>query len=140
MNLQRAVELAAKWHGDQKYSDDPYIVHLASVMLSVRPENRVVAVLHDILEDTDIPVALIAPELSDDELEALMLLTRTENESYGEYILAISTAEGKAGEIATDVKLADLRYHLTKMDEDHRHLEPRYRDAFNLLSKMKVPA
>src|SRR3989344_2450091 len=60
LNIQKAINLAALKHKDQKRKSDglPYIVHLFSVMLilSQHTDNEdvlVAALLHDSLEDTD---------------------------------------------------------------------------------------
>jgi len=54
------AQLAVKWHGDQMYGKHPYLLHLAEVYTlvhSVRPDDYdllAAALLHDVLEDTDI--------------------------------------------------------------------------------------
>lgn len=55
-----ARKYAIKWHGDQKYGDEPYIVHLDEVAKIVYPhgdECVMVAYLHDVIEDTSITIA-----------------------------------------------------------------------------------
>lgn len=57
-HVERARDFAIKWHGDQKYGNEPYIVHLDHVNEITRrfelPINiQIAAYLHDILEDTD---------------------------------------------------------------------------------------
>jgi (p)ppGpp synthase/HD superfamily hydrolase len=54
----RARAVAMHAHGDQKYGDEPYVVHLDEVAALCEPygeEAVVVAYLHDALEDTDLP-------------------------------------------------------------------------------------
>lgn len=59
MMIRRARQLAIEAHGDQKYGDSPYIVHLEAVVEVLvrfhytREELLTAAYLHDVLEDTD---------------------------------------------------------------------------------------
>jgi (p)ppGpp synthase/HD superfamily hydrolase len=59
-----ARQFALEWHADQMWGNLPYIVHLdrvAALLASLGAETWkiVAAYLHDILEDTDCPKALI---------------------------------------------------------------------------------
>lgn len=49
----QARALAVRYHGDQKYGDEPYVVHLDAVADLAGPNRvyRAVAYLHDVLED-----------------------------------------------------------------------------------------
>jgi len=55
---EQAREYAVEAHGDQKYGDEPYVVHLDAVVAIVREADgselaEAVAWLHDVQEDTD---------------------------------------------------------------------------------------
>ena len=59
---EHAKRFAITWHGDQKYGDKPYIVHLEAVrevllQFGVAYESPlgIAAWLHDVLEDTEAP-------------------------------------------------------------------------------------
>ena len=54
--LQFALELAIKKHKNQKdKSGRPYILHPLHVMETVKTDDaKIVAILHDIIEDTDV--------------------------------------------------------------------------------------
>lgn len=138
--LSAAIALAAKAHAGADYNDrDPYVFHPIRVMFRVPVEARVVAVLHDLVEDTEED----APEwLTHDERKALDLLTHTDDEdTYEEYIERIAMAEGKAGFLARQVKVADSSDHLANGSKPH--LETRYRWVLGrlgpLLSKSENP-
>jgi hypothetical protein len=133
VTIERAIELVARYHADQLYGADPYVFHLMRVMLTVPEECRVVAVLHDVLEDTLIDPATLATELSVTEWDALCLLTRTGEESYSEYILRLTTSTGPSAQIAKTVKRVDLEEHLSQMTPEFSSLEVRYRSALKLL-------
>ena len=74
------------------------------VALAVPPGARVVAALHDVVEDTKLTFSNLETNgLRDPELAALKLLTRGD-EPYEEYIERVATAGGAAGELARQVK------------------------------------
>ena len=79
MTLEAAICLAAKAHmGDVRKGENvPYIVHPLRVMTKVdTPEARMAAVLHDVVEDTEITFDdLAAQGCPENVLEALKLLT-----------------------------------------------------------------
>ena len=106
-NLQRAIEIAVLAHKEQTRKDgSPYILHPLRLMLAVDsiPE-KIVAVLHDVVEDTDVTEEQLQSEgFSDEILQALKAVTHDEDQPYEDYIKAI-----KRNPIAKSVKLADLR-------------------------------
>ena len=108
--IEDAVALAALAHrGQTDKAGKPYILHPLRVMLSLPDETaRIVAMLHDVLEDTAVTVAdLREAGYSDEILNALDALTRKSSESYEEFI-------DRAGAIplARRVKLADIADNL----------------------------
>ena len=55
---EKARTLAVYYHGDQKYGNSPYRVHLdavADILAAYGTDAQVVAYLHDVLEDTAMP-------------------------------------------------------------------------------------
>lgn len=104
--LERAIAIAAEAHAGQvDKADSPYILHPLRVMFSLRSnEERIVAVLHDLLEDTKWTADDLRREgFSEVVLEALDSVTRRENESYDEFV-----DRACRNEIGRRVKLADL--------------------------------
>ena len=91
---------------------------------------RICAVLHDVIEDTNITLDYLKNEgFSEDILSALDALTRRENETYDEFIDRILR-----NKIACYVKLADLsdNMDLTRIanptKKDYKRIE-KYRKA-----------
>lgn len=82
-----------------------YILHILRVVLAVSDEAKVVAALHDVLEDSNRNLPFFWNELTDEERVALRLLTRGPEQPYGEYIHAIATS---GNHLAAEVKVADL--------------------------------
>lgn len=104
--LERAIVLAVNAHlGQRDKAGKPYILHLLRVMESVSdPFEKQAAVLHDYLEDTTGTVdELRRNEISDSAIQAIILLTRAQGQSYCDYVIALSRDT-----IAKQAKLADL--------------------------------
>ncbi len=113
-DLAQALMVAIRVHADQRDKQgEPYLLHVLRVAEAVFDEAKIVAVLHDVIEDDDHFHSL--PMLDDDERGAVLLLTRTEPETYARYIENIAEAMGREGRLAREVKLADLRDNLGRM-------------------------
>lgn len=109
--LDRAIAIALEAHAEQVDKlGDAYILHPLRVMMQMNTdEGRIVAVLHDVLEDCPemtllemfergIPRAL---------LDAVDILTRRKGEDYRTFIERCAAAP-----IARSVKIADIRDNL----------------------------
>jgi (p)ppGpp synthase/HD superfamily hydrolase len=87
--LERAVEIAAKAHAGQiDKAGAPYILHPLRVMLRMRTtEERIVAVLHDVVEDTEWTLDGLRGEgFSDEVIDAVASVTKGDGETYEEFI------------------------------------------------------
>ncbi len=134
--LKKAVHLSYEAHRDQTdKSGQPYFLHPVFVALNVETiEQKITALLHDVVEDTDITlVDLKNAGFSDEIVEAVGVMTKTD-ESYDEYIKKVKT-----NTIAKAVKIADLRHNsdLTRFKEvterDLKRVE-KYKKALEYLS------
>jgi (p)ppGpp synthase/HD superfamily hydrolase len=109
--LDKAIALAAtKFEGVFDKGGKPYILHCLWVMDRVRhlgDKYMIVAVLHDIVEDTDVSLEMLM-ELgySMDIVDAIDALTKDSNLSYATYITGV-----KKVKIARQVKLRDLEHN-----------------------------
>ncbi|MCU4336573.1 guanosine-3',5'-bis(diphosphate) 3'-pyrophosphohydrolase [Acinetobacter dispersus] len=104
--LEQAIAFAAKQHeGQVDKANAPYILHPLRVMLNVPSiEHKIIAVLHDILEDTDTRVEdLQALGFQTHIIEAIVALTKLDGESRIE--AAQRTVQNP---LARVVKLADI--------------------------------
>lgn len=141
--LAEAVAYAATAHQGQKDKlGASYILHPLNVMLSVSDEAKRVAVLHDVVEDTYKGLLEVASDLglSNAETTALALLTRPgeedpERPTYREFIMLIVEAGGEAGELAREIKIADIRHNLGRLTPELRGLEERYLWALEVLTE-----
>ncbi|ENX22718.1 hypothetical protein F892_01960 [Acinetobacter vivianii] len=104
--LERAISLAAERHAGQvDKANAPYILHPLRVMLKVPDiEHKIVAVLHDILEDTTTTIdELYKLGFQTHLIDAIIALTKQEGES------RIQAAQRTVqNPIARVVKLADI--------------------------------
>lgn len=108
--LERAIEIAAAAHKDQTdKAGNPYIAHPMRVALdfirSGDETRAIIAVLHDVIEDSDITTdALLADGFSSEIVDALIALSRENAESYEAFL-----DRAASNELARPVKVADLR-------------------------------
>lgn len=109
--LAKAMEIVYRAHeGQEDLAGKPYFLHPLSVMLMMDTmEEKIVAVLHDVVEDSGITIEDLREEgFSEKILEAIGLLTRDkEKMSYDQYIALI-----KGNDLVRKVKLADLRHNM----------------------------
>lgn len=135
---KQALKLCFEAHKEQTdKSGLPYVFHpfhLAEQMHT--EETTIVALLHDVLEDTDYTLADLTAQGFDKAItDALALLTHDDATEYMDYVRAI-----KKNPIAKAVKLADLRHNsdLSRLDTvDEKALERRekYQKAIALLEE-----
>lgn len=108
--LEKALALALKAHAGQKdKAGQPYILHPLRVMLQMEnTQTKIVALLHDVLEDSNITLQELKQAGFDPQiLEAVDCLTRREQEDYFTYLERV--AQNK---LALSVKIADLKDNL----------------------------
>lgn len=103
--FNKALSLAAKAHdGQYRYSGIPYIVHPIRVALSLPTEDmKVVALLHDVLEDTTVVVDVLHGLFPKRIVQAVIAITRRKNETYFDYLERCIE-----NELALCVKIADI--------------------------------
>ncbi|NKF30173.1 MULTISPECIES: HD domain-containing protein [Pseudomonas] len=104
--LERAIAIAATAHAGQvDKGGAPYILHPLKVMLRMSSlEERIVAVLHDVVEDCGISLEDLRKEgFSEAVLSAIESVTKVPGESYEDFVER--AAQNPIGRV---VKLADL--------------------------------
>ncbi len=138
--LERAISICARAHeGQVDKGDSPYVLHPLKVMLRLaHDEERIVAVLHDVVEDTAITFADLRNEgFSETVLGAIDALTKREGETYQAFI-----ERAARDPIARRVKLADLAENsdLSRLNEpsqkDLDRIE-KYRKATDYLTALE---
>jgi (p)ppGpp synthase/HD superfamily hydrolase len=136
--LQRAIEIAAEAHkGQFDKAGRDYIGHPLRVMeMGKTEEEKIVGVLHDVVEDTDWTFEKLAEEgFSDEVITALKCVTKTsESENYDNFIDRV-----KKNPLAVAVKINDLTDNMDirrlpyLSDKDVKRLK-RYLKAYKRLT------
>ncbi len=104
--LEKALYLAVNNHlGMKDRFDQPYIYHPLRIMMRMQTEEeKIVALLHDLVEDTSITLQDLKKEgFSKEVVKAVDLLTRYPKQTYQEYIDGL-----KGNRLAMQVKIGDL--------------------------------
>lgn len=108
-SLNKAMEIAKDAHKFQvDKSKEPYINHPIAVskMVSGKKE-KIVALLHDVLEDSTYTKSDLEKYFTKDVCDAVEVLTRDKSVNYFKYIMLV-----KKNPLAAKVKLADLRHNM----------------------------
>ena len=138
-NLTAAIMLATAAHNNQvDKSGEPYILHPLRVMLSLdTEEERIVGVLHDVIEDTHYTFKTLENMgFSERILDALNAISKIESETHKEYIRRVSL-----NSLAVRVKLKDLEdnmsiWRLKNLPKENLGLMKRYAESWHFLSNL----
>ena len=133
---KKAIKIAFVAHAGQlDRSGMPYILHPIHVAEQMKDEDTcVAALLHDVVEDTDITIEeLRGYGFTEEQLEAVRLLTRLEEVDYLDYVRNL-----RDNPIAKAVKIEDLKHNsdVTRMEtlsEDDRERFEKYKKAMEIL-------
>lgn len=107
MDLTRAIIIATEVHSGQvDKGGQPYILHPLRVMLDMgNNEERIVAILHDVVEDTEVSFDDLRREgFSEEIVEAVDSVTKRKGETYDQQV-----NRAKLNPIGRSVKLGDLK-------------------------------
>ena len=137
---KKALKISFQAHKNQlDKSGIPYVYHSFHLAEQMDDEYSVcVALLHDVVEDTEMTIDDLTEQGFPPEVtEALLLMTHDDSVPYMDYIKKIKT-----NSLATKVKLADLEHNsdLTRLDEiNDAALEraDKYRQAMFLLRSVE---
>ena len=134
---KKAMAVAYNAHLNQfDKSGVPYIYHPIHVAEQMQTEEEcIAALLHDVVEDTEITFEELVGDFPEKVIEALRLLTHDDGEDYMEYVKKL-----KNNPIAVKVKIADLTHNsdLSRFDEitqkDTERVQ-KYKKALDILLK-----
>lgn len=136
LDIELAISIALKAHkGQRDKGGNPYILHPIAVMNREETiEEKIVAVLHDVIEDTEVTLEQLREQgFSEKIIKAIHLLMRSEKDSYEEFIE--KTIENR---ISRNVKIADIKENMNfarikePTESDYKRLE-KYRKALEIL-------
>jgi (p)ppGpp synthase/HD superfamily hydrolase len=132
--LARAIGIAAASHaGKIDKCREPYILHPLAVMAQVETiEQKIVAVLHDVVEDSDVSLRdLSKAGFSERILGAVDAISKRKGEKYWDYIERV-----RLNPLATVVKIADLRHNsscLRRFEGHEAKIREKYKPALAIL-------
>lgn len=141
--ISKSLELVKKYFdGAVDKGGNPYINHILSVENGVTTkEEKVVALLHDIIEDTVITKGdLINMGYQNNIVESIDLVTRPENMSYEDFINRLAESENL---VAINVKLSDLNNNMDLSripkysEKDIYRVKYKYKPAYEKLQLVK---
>ncbi len=134
---RKAMIIAYNAHNGQlDKSGVPYIYHPIHLAEQMDTETEcIVALLHDVVEDTDITFEELEKDFPNEVIEILKLMTKDKNIDYMDYINKL-----KENPIARKVKIADLLHNSdeTRLDEvtlNDIERKNKYKVALKLLNK-----
>jgi len=104
--LEKAISIALKAHiGQRDKAGETYILHPLRLMTQAKTEDeRIVAVLHDVVEDSNMSLDDLRTEgFPEHILDAIECLTKKPGEAYDDFIECIA-----ANPLASRVKVLDM--------------------------------
>lgn len=104
--IEKSLSIALRaYAGKTDKAGREYIHHPLRLMANMTTDTEMaVALLHDVIEDSDITVAeLRAAGIPNDVVEAVLCLTKRAGENYSDFVL-----RAKQNPLARKVKLADI--------------------------------
>jgi (p)ppGpp synthase/HD superfamily hydrolase len=136
--LDKALKFAMEKHeGQFDKAGEKYILHPLHVALQMHTEEeKIIALLHDVLEDTDATEEDLRDlGLSEETIGHIKVLTRAEDMTYNDYIENISKDK-----VAKKIKLKDLEHNMDtsrlKGDKEKtERLMKRYESAYKYLKE-----
>lgn len=135
--IEKALEIALRaYAGKTDKAGQEYILHPLRVMGKMKTDEEMsVALLHDVIEDSDITAQeLLAEGIPTDVIEAVLSLTKHQNEPYQDFIARV-----KKNKLATKIKIADIEdnlnvLRLASLDKDDLARVQKYHAAWQLLN------
>ena len=138
--IELALAIAMEAHQGQKdKAGAPYIFHPIRVAERCHtPEEKIVALLHDVIEDTPVtPEFLLEKGFSQEIVEGVLSVTRKAGETYEEFVTRASRNKiGKQVKIHDLEDNMDIRRLKTIGEEDKQRLE-KYLKAYRYLTEGK---
>jgi (p)ppGpp synthase/HD superfamily hydrolase len=106
----KAFDIAVFYHAGQKdKAGKPYILHpLAVALKSETLDEQIVAILHDVVEDTVYTEEMLRHDFPEYIADAVMAMTRRKGEIYADFVL-----RAKENPIARKVKMYDMEHNMS---------------------------
>jgi (p)ppGpp synthase/HD superfamily hydrolase len=136
--IEKSLHIALRaYAGKTDKAGREYILHPLRVMAKMKNDLEMsAALLHDVIEDSDITAEqLLAEGIPAEVVEAIQYLSKNENENYQDFV-----ARAKKNKIAAKVKIADIEdnidvLRLSSLDENDLARIKKYHSAWRLLQE-----
>ena len=138
--IYKSLEIVTKiFSGKCDKGGFPYVIHLLKVYSGVNDYiEKVCALLHDVIEDTDVTYDdLRKVGYNEEVIDILTILTKLKGEDYRDYIKRIIDSENYH---AMNIKLADLKHNMDSgriknpTPNDYERITKRYEPAYEKIS------
>ena len=138
--VYKSLEIVTKVFDDKVDKGGfPYVIHLLKVYSNVSDyTEKVCALLHDIIEDTDVTYDdLRKVGYNEEIIEILSILTKLKGEDYRDYIDRIIKSNNYH---AMNIKIADLRHNMDPSRiknpgaNDYERIAKRYEPAYEKIN------
>lgn len=134
--VEKAIRIAVNAHmGQLDKAGQPYILHPLRVMMGCETAaEKVIAVLHDVVEDTSTTLEMLQHEgFSSDILNDIFLLTKKKGQDWDDFIRNIKNSNR-----ATKIKLLDMQdnsnlFRMQIVEEKHLKMVQKYHRAVMFL-------
>ena len=121
--ITHPIAVAKIFEGKQSYTQNVLGYNLKTL--------QIIALLHDVVEDSNIKcIELKNRGMSFEIVDAVAMLTRTENKSYLNYLLDIKT-----NILAKFVKIEDIKHNLSTLDSKNKTMKDKYELALYILEQ-----
>ena len=117
--LHKAIIIACEAHqGQSSINGEPYILHPLRLLIKVKSnEERIIAILHDVIEKTNISLADLKNKGFDQNIiSSIDSLSRRRGESYVDYIGRLMQ-----NRISVKIKLLDLADNIKMHSENNEN-------------------
>ena len=136
--IETSLQIALRaYSGKADKAGREYILHPLRVMAKMNTDlERSAALLHDVIEDSDITAGdLLAEGIPPEVVEAIQYLSKSEGEDYQDFV-----ARAKRNKIAAKVKIADIEdnidvLRLSSLDEWDLARIKKYHTAWRFLQE-----
>ena len=142
--IYKSLEIVTRLFNDKEdKGGQPYVIHLLKVYSGVSDYlEKVCALLHDVVEDTDVSYHdLENVGYNNDVIDILKILTKVKGEDYRNYIERIINSDNIH---ALNIKLADLRHNMdisrikNPTSNDYERVSKRYEPAYErIMNKLE---
>ena len=117
--LHKAITIACEAHqGQSSINGEPYILHPLRLLIKAKSsEERIIAVLHDVIEKSNISLADLKNKGFDQNIiSSIDSLSRRNSESYADYIGRLMQ-----NRISVKIKLLDLADNIKMHNENNEN-------------------